>query len=137
MPQKETAATEEALVPGQRTILLIEDDQDSMEMLRCLLELAGHEVHEAASGPSGLEAILRLRPDVALVDLGLPGFDGFELARRVRAEPGGQAVRLVALTGYGQQDDQRRSREAGFDGHLVKPADPARLAAVVAGPPRA
>jgi PAS domain S-box-containing protein len=121
----------------RRTILLVEDNKDSREMLKYLLELAGHDVHEAASGPAGFEAIFRLGPDVALVDLGLPGFDGFELARRVRAEPGGGAVRLVALTGYGLPDDQRRSREAGFDAHLVKPVDPARLAAVIAGPPRA
>jgi PAS domain S-box-containing protein len=117
----------------RRRILLVEDNPDSREMLKCLLELAGHDVHEAMSGPAGLDAILRLRPDVALVDLGLPGFDGLELARRVRASAGGDAVRLVALTGYGQPDDQRRSREAGFDAHLVKPADPARLASVIAG----
>ncbi len=131
-----TAATEQ-VPPGHRKILLIEDNQDSREMLKYLLELAGHEVHEADNGPSGVEAILRLAPDIALVDLGLPGFDGFELARRVRADPGGQAVRLVALTGYGMIEDQRRSREAGFDEHLVKPADPTRLAAAVAGAPRA
>jgi CheY-like chemotaxis protein len=119
--------------PARRLrILLVEDNPDSREMLKCLLELAGHDVHEAMSGPAGLDAILRLRPDVALVDLGLPGFDGLELARRVRASAGGDAVRLVALTGYGQPDDQRRTREAGFDAHLVKPADPARLATVIA-----
>ena len=105
-------------------------------MLKYLLELAGHEVHEATSGPAGVEAIERVRPDVALVDLGLPGFDGFELARRVSAGADGHAVRLVALTGYGLPDDQRRSREAGFDAHLVKPVDPARLAGVIVGPAR-
>jgi PAS domain S-box-containing protein len=118
---------------GRRRILLVEDNQDSREMLKYLLELAGHEVHEASSGPAGLDAILRLRPDVALVDLGLPGFDGFELARRVRTSAEGAGVRLVALTGYGLPEDQRRSREAGFDTHLVKPADPTRLATVIAG----
>ena len=119
---------------GRRRILLVEDNQDSREMLKYLLELAGHEVHEATSGPTGLDAIFRLRPDVALVDLGLPGFDGFELAKRVRASAEGRGVRLVALSGYGLPEDQRRSREAGFDTHLVKPADPARLAIVIAGP---
>jgi PAS domain S-box-containing protein len=118
---------------GRRRILLVEDNPDSREMLKYLLELAGHEVHEASNGPAGLDAILHLRPDVALVDLGLPGFDGFELARRVRASAEGDRVRLVALTGYGLPEDQRRSREAGFDTHLVKPADSARLANVIAG----
>jgi CheY-like chemotaxis protein len=100
-------------------------------MLRYLLKLAGHTVHEATDGPSGLEAILRLRPDVALVDLGLPEFDGYELAKRVRAATEGGDVRLVALTGYGLPDDHRRSRDAGFDAHIVKPVDPEQLAAII------
>ncbi len=100
-------------------------------MLRFLLERAGHEVHEAVDGPSGVTAILTYRPDIALVDVGLPGLDGYEVARRVRAEEGGQTVRLVALTGYGLPEDQRRSHEAGFDGHLVKPVEPTRLQAAI------
>jgi CheY-like chemotaxis protein len=100
-------------------------------MLRYLLERAGHEVHEAGDGPSGVEAILKVRPDIALVDVGLPGLDGYEVARRVRASEGGRTVRLVALTGYGLPEDHRRSHEAGFDTHLVKPVDAARLAAVI------
>jgi CheY-like chemotaxis protein len=105
-------------------------------MLRYLLERQGHEVHEAVDGPSGVEAILRVRPDIALVDVGLPGLDGYGVARRVRAGEGGREVRLVALTGYGLPEDHRRSQEAGFDGHLVKPVDPTRLAALIgeAGP---
>ena len=105
-------------------------------MLRYLLEHAGHEVHEAADGPGGVEAILKVRPDIALVDVGLPGLDGYEVARRVRADGGRGKVRLVALTGYGMPDDHRRSQEAGFDAHLVKPVDPARLAAVIEAPVR-
>ena len=141
LPQIAAAPASEGEVPVEapaerRTILLVEDNKDSREMLKYLLELSGHEVHEATSGPAGVEAIGRVRPDVALVDLGLPGFDGFELARRVRAGADGRAVRLVALTGYGLPDDQRRSREAGFDAHLVKPVDPARLAKVIVGPAR-
>jgi CheY-like chemotaxis protein len=115
-------------VSGQR-ILIVEDNRDTREMLRFSLELAGHEVHDASDGPSGLDAVLKLAPDVALVDVGLPGFDGFELVRRARAA--GTPARLVALTGYGLPDDLRRSREAGFDTHLVKPVDPGRLAAVI------
>jgi PAS domain S-box-containing protein len=118
--------------PGPRRILIVEDSRDSRDMLRFLLEHAGHEVHEAADGPSGVEAILTVRPDIALVDVGLPGLDGFEVARRVRADARGREVRLVALTGYGLPEDHRRSREAGFDAHLVKPVDPARLVAVIA-----
>jgi CheY-like chemotaxis protein len=92
--------------------------------------LAGHEVHEAADGPTGLEAALRLRPDVALVDVGLSGFDGYQLARRVR-ESSGPFIYLVALTGYGQPDDRRHAVEAGFDAHLVKPVNPDALLAAI------
>jgi len=114
-----------------RRILIVEDSRDSRDMLRYLLERAGHEVHEAGDGPSGVDAILKVRPDIALVDVGLPGLDGYEVARRVRASEGGRTVRLVALTGYGLPEDHRRSHEAGFDTHLVKPVDAARLAAVI------
>jgi CheY-like chemotaxis protein len=126
------AAPSEAREPAEavststpRRILLVEDNRDSREMLRFLLELQGHEVHEVGDGPGGLEALARLRPEVALIDVGLPGIDGYELARRTRAT--GHPVRLVALTGYGLPDDHRRSREAGFDAHLVKPVEPTRL----------
>ena len=131
-PPREAAPPAAAAGPSPRRILIVEDSRDSRDMLRVLLEHAGHDVHEAADGPSGVEAVLRVQPDVALVDVGLPGLDGYELARQVRAQAGGRTVRLVALTGYGLPDDQRRSREAGFDAHLVKPVDPARLAAVIA-----
>jgi signal transduction histidine kinase len=117
-----------------RRILIVEDSRDSRDMLRYLLERAGHEVHEAGDGPAGIEAILTVHPDIALVDVGLPGVDGYEVARRVRADERGRTVRLVALTGYGLPDDHRRSREAGFDSHLVKPVDPARLAGVIGAP---
>jgi CheY-like chemotaxis protein len=118
-----------------RRILVVEDNADAREMLRHLLRLAGHEVLEAVDGPAGLEATLRARPDVALVDVGLPGFDGYELARRVRAT-GDSSIYLVALTGYGQPDDRRQAMESGFDAHLVKPVNPeALLAAIHAGAP--
>ena len=122
--------------PSPRRILIVEDSRDSRDMLRYLLEHAGHEVHEAADGPSGVEAILKVRPDIALVDVGLPGLDGYEVARRIRADAAGGKVRLVALTGYGLPEDHRRSQEAGFDAHLVKPVDPGRLAAVIEAPAR-
>jgi signal transduction histidine kinase len=118
-----------------RRILVVEDNADAREMLRHLLARAGHEVHEAPDGPSGLEATLRLRPDVALIDVGLPGFDGYQLAQRVRDRVR-SSVYLVALTGYGQPDDRRQAMEAGFDAHLVKPVKPdALLAAIHAAVP--
>jgi signal transduction histidine kinase len=116
---------------GRRRIVIVEDNADSREMLRVTLELAGHEVQEAHDGPSGLTAILRLLPDVALVDVGLPEFDGYEVARRVRAAAG-TSIRLVALTGYGQAADRRQALEAGFDAHVVKPIDPDALQAAIA-----
>jgi signal transduction histidine kinase/ActR/RegA family two-component response regulator len=116
-----------------RRILIVEDNADARELLRRALELAGHDVHEASDGPAGLAAIVRLRPDVALIDIGLPGFDGYQLARQARAEAVG-AVYLVALTGYGQPDDLRQALESGFDAHLVKPVEPEALLAAIRGP---
>jgi DNA-binding response OmpR family regulator len=118
---------------GGRRILIVEDNADAREMLRVALELAGHEVHEASDGPGGLDALRRLRPALALVDVGLPGFDGYELARKARAE-GEDSVYLVALTGYGQPDDRRRALEAGFDAHVVKPVHPDDLLAAARAP---
>ncbi len=117
---------------AQRRVLVIEDNQDRREMMRLLLEMSGHEVHAAADGPSGVEAATRLQPDVALIDVGLPGIDGHEVARRIRSAPGGERPVLLALTGYGQQEDRKIALAAGIDDHLVKPVDPARLSAVLA-----
>lgn len=102
-------------------ILLVEDSDDARRMLRMLLEDHGHHVIEAADGLSGLSAVLERRPDVALVDIGLPAMDGYELARRVRREAPGDPPRLVALTGYGTPEDVQAALDAGFDDHLVKP----------------
>jgi CheY-like chemotaxis protein len=113
-------------------LLIVEDNDDAREMLRIALEHDGHEVHEAADGLAGLEAALSLRPDIALIDVGLPGFDGYEVARRIRGRPEGKGIYLVALTGYGQAEDRRRSEAAGFDEHIVKPVDPLGLASVLA-----
>ncbi|HEY8078719.1 MAG TPA: hybrid sensor histidine kinase/response regulator [Labilithrix sp.] len=102
-----------------RRIVVIEDSPDIRELLVTLLELAGHEVTIAEDGPQGLACILASDPDVAFVDLGLPGFDGLEVARRARAA--GSTARLVAVTGYGQSQDRKLAIEAGFDAHLTKP----------------
>jgi DNA-binding response OmpR family regulator len=90
------------------------------------VELRRHEVYAAADGPSGMEAALRVRPNLALIDIGLPGFDGFGLARRIRSKFDSQ-ITLVAMTGYTQSEHRRSASEAGFDGYLVKPIDTDQL----------
>jgi signal transduction histidine kinase/CHASE3 domain sensor protein len=127
----ERSATPEPARRRQR-IVVIEDNEDGREMMRIWLEASGHEVHVAADGVAGVALVADLEPDVALIDLGLPGYDGLEVARRIRAADSRKAV-LIALTGYGRADDERRAREAGFDMHLVKPVDPDRLITILAG----
>jgi PAS domain S-box-containing protein len=105
-----------------RRVLVIEDNDDSRDMLRQVLEHAGHEVHDAGDGPQGVDAALRLQPDVALIDVGLPELDGYEVAKRIRAQARRDML-LVALTGYGLAEDRERALQAGFDLHLVKPID--------------
>jgi PAS domain S-box-containing protein len=117
--------------PAPRRIVLVEDNPDARQMLRYLLERHGHELHEAVDGLAGLERILGLRPDAAIIDIGLPGLDGYELARRIRAA-GHTDMLLVAITGYGQAEDRLRSSEAGFDAHLTKPVDPLALDGLLA-----
>ena len=114
-----------------RQILIIEDNCDFREGLRLLLESWGHRVQEASSGTEGLDIVCQARPDTVFVDLGLPGVDGYAVARAVRSAPGGDAVRLIAITGYGRADDRRRSKEVGFDAHLTKPVSPHELAEVL------
>jgi signal transduction histidine kinase/CheY-like chemotaxis protein len=104
-------------------ILVVEDNADARETLRLLLELEGHRVELASDGQIGLEMAIRTHPDVALIDLGLPGLNGYDLARRLRAAPGGTDIRLIAVTGYSQPQDRRRASEAGFESFLVKPVN--------------
>ena len=129
------AAVGEGAAP--RRILLVEDSQDARDMLRMYLAQLGHQVYEAADGPSAVEAALRVLPDVALIDIGLPGVDGYEVARRIRATPDGRHLYLVAVTGYGQPKDRDQALAAGFDDYLVKPFDRDRLATLLAAARRA
>jgi len=116
----------------RRKVLVIEDNVDAQETLKSLLEMCGHEVSVAGDGAEGIEAALRIQPDIALIDLGLPSMDGYEVARHVRSSPHGSHLLLVALTGYGAPEQKRKALEAGFDLHLVKPVDPDHLLKLIA-----
>jgi len=118
-------------VQVRRRILVADDNSDALESLATLLELSGHEVFSAANGALALESAERHLPEVALLDIGMPKLDGYEVARRIRAQPWGRRITLVALTGWGQESDRRRSGEAGFDSHLVKPLDLDKLTALL------
>jgi CheY-like chemotaxis protein len=128
----DTSANEKPHVASAKRVVIVEDNEDGRQMLKALLRLHGHEVHEADDGLGGVAQVLRVRPDVAIVDIGLPGCDGYEVARRVRAAEDGAHIRLVALTGYGQRDARERAAAAGFDGYLVKPIEPDALAEILA-----
>ena len=119
--------------PSKRRVVVVEDREDVREMLKELLEDLGHEVEEAADGLAGAAKVLEVCPDVALVDVGLPGIDGYELARRVRAAQQGRSLYLVALTGYGGSEVRTKALEAGFDLHLVKPLDVGDLPRILDG----
>ncbi len=105
-------------------VLVVDDNRDAADSMAVFLELAGFETQVELDGPGAIDRAATHGPEVVLLDIGLPGLDGYEVARRLRALPGGDRCLLIALTGYGQQDDRRRAHEAGFDVHLVKPADP-------------
>ena len=120
--------------PPRRRVLVVEDSPDARESLQMLLELAGHVVETSEDGSSGLAKLDQFRPEVALIDLGLPGIDGYTLARRARENPETRAIRLVAVTGYGQAEDRQRALAAGFDFHVTKPVDAAMLEELLGRP---
>ncbi|MFP5390679.1 MAG: ATP-binding protein [Gammaproteobacteria bacterium] len=118
------AVPEQVAAPSTRQhVLIIEDNEDGRDMMAMMLEAQQYTVSCAGDGHEGLDVAIERRPDIALVDIGLPGIDGYEVARRLRAHPATAHVRLVALTGYGQESDRERALDAGFDAHLVKPVD--------------
>jgi PAS domain S-box-containing protein len=130
LPARREAVRSAPLAPPRR-ILIVEDNRDARQMLRIALELDGHAVHDAIHGRQGVLLARTLSPDIVLVDLGLPGMDGFEVGRAIRTALG-DAVLLIALTGYGSHEARERTRGAGFDMHLVKPVDPAALTQAIA-----
>jgi CheY-like chemotaxis protein len=108
-------------------VLVVDDNVDSADSIAMLLQVSGHEVRVAYSGQDALETAVEYQPDIILLDIGLPGMDGYEVARRLRAHPQLREVKLIAVTGYGQDADRLQSQEAGFDYHLVKPVDAQKL----------
>jgi signal transduction histidine kinase/CheY-like chemotaxis protein len=130
-PQEEEAsASPEAPAMPSRKVVVADDNEDSAEMMRTLLEMDGHSVQVAANGTVALDLITSFMPEVAVLDIGMPGMDGYEVARRVRAE--GKEIYLIAVTGWGQESDRKRAEAAGFDAHITKPASPDDLRRLVA-----
>ena len=130
-PRMNAAQTEAAA--RKRRILVVDDNQDSAESMAMLLRMSGHEVHTAQDGTAALEQADAHKPEIVLLDIGLPGMSGYTVAQRLRQLAGLRKVILIAMTGYGQEEDRRRSRDAGFNQHLVKPVDLATLTKAVEG----
>jgi PAS domain S-box-containing protein len=119
----------------KRRVLIVDDNKDAAEWLATLLSLSGHETHVALDGVEAMKAAERLLPDAVLLDIGLPRVDGYEVCRRIRQQPWGRDLVIVALTGWGQEEDRQKSREAGFNTHLVKPVDDEVLLTLLASLP--
>jgi two-component system CheB/CheR fusion protein len=124
-------AREGAGGPHKRRLLVVDDNKDAAESMSMLLEMWGHEVAYAYDGPSALETAEQWHPEAVFLDIGLPGMDGYEVAERLRGLPEAKHAVLIAITGYGQEDDRRRSRRAGIDHHLVKPVAPDALRSLI------
>ena len=110
-------------MPNQRRILIVDDNRDSADSLAMLMQMTNNEAFLAHDGVEAVEAIEKHRPEVVLLDIGLPKLDGHEVCRRVLQQPWGKDIVIIALSSWGQEDDRRKSQEAGFNGHLVKPVD--------------
>jgi CheY-like chemotaxis protein len=135
---EETVSTSTActVVRTGRRILIADDNKDAADSLAMLLQMGGHDVRVVYNGGAALALVQSFRPDIALLDLGMPEVSGYEIATRLRGEPWGAAIQLFALTGWGQDGDRQRTREAGFDLHLTKPVDLEELEAALLDPPR-
>ena len=133
-PVRESIVPVEAAKPPAQTsrVLVVDDNMDVADMLAMMLQMFGHEVQAVYSGQTALETAVEYQPDFVLLDIGLPDMNGYEVARRLRQQPQTKDVRLIAMTGYGQDSDRQLSQEAGFDLHLVKPVDPKKLQGLLA-----
>jgi CheY-like chemotaxis protein len=124
-------------VPSQfkHRVLVVDDNKAAADLLGMVVRMLGHDVRTACDGQEGVEVAESFLPDVVLMDLGMPRMNGFEAARKIREQPWGQQMLLIALTGWGQAEDKQRTKDAGFDHHLVKPAEPAELQRLLASLP--
>jgi CheY-like chemotaxis protein/two-component sensor histidine kinase len=129
--EQEKAREQSVLPSAPQRVLVADDNSDLAESVAMLLRFEGHEVRIALDGPSALELAEEFKPDAALLDIGLPGLNGYELARKLRSRSSGQKLLLIAVTGYGRFKDRERSKNAGFDCHLVKPVDPHALSVLL------
>jgi CheY-like chemotaxis protein len=139
LPSRQEASGDGELLgsgPGCR-ILVADDLRDSAESLALMLRLGGHDIQTAHDGLEAVQAAAAFRPDVVLLDIGMPKMNGYEAARHIRQQPWGKRMVLIALTGWGQAEDRRRTTEAGFDYHLVKPVEPKALEELLNGLKRA
>ena len=127
-----TQATAPSGVAAPRRILIVDDNHDGADSLSLLLRYSGNETRVEHDGVAALEAAEQFRPDAILLDIGLPGMNGYEVARRIREQPWGDRVALVAITGWGQDEDRNQSQDAGFDAHMVKPVEPGELGRLLA-----
>jgi CheY-like chemotaxis protein len=125
-------ACPESCAGTKSRILIVDDNRDAADSMGMLLELLGNEVYVAYDGEQAMSATAEHRPDVVFLDIGLPLMNGYDVARNIRKQPWGGEIKLVALTGWGQQDDRQRAQEAGFDRHFVKPLDYELLTNVLA-----
>jgi CheY-like chemotaxis protein len=134
-PRADSPAARDTLVGSARSsrILVVDDNQDAARTLARLLRILGHETRTANDGGEAVEVAEEYRPELILLDIGLPILNGYDVARTIRDRPWGRDVAIVALTGWGQENDRLRSKEAGIDDHLVKPVDPEHLVRIVAG----
>ncbi|HEU4779383.1 MAG TPA: response regulator [Steroidobacteraceae bacterium] len=130
-PQNEPTSPPNNAVHRQRRILVADDNRDAGETLAMLLRLDGHEVHVATDGLEAVEMFGRVHPEVAILDIGMPGLSGHEVAQRIRQQHSDRPVTLIAVTGWGQKADKDRAAASGFDHHFTKPVEPALLSALL------
>jgi len=136
-PRRATPIELKAVGTESARVMVVDDQLDAAQMLALIIEESGYDTRIAASGEEALKLGKKFEPDVILLDLGMPTMDGIETARQIRETPWGKSVTLVAVTGWGQEEDRRRTREAGFDYHLVKPADSESLLTILSRARRA